>query len=138
VRHIFTKHNGSLGEVGCVGWMFARKGFITVNKDKIDEDQMMEKALEAGALDFQTTVDKYEIFTEYTDLELVRSTLEKAGIPISTAELTMLPQTTVNLDEKHADQMLKLYEALEEHDDIQKVFANFDIDESIMEKFSES
>ena len=138
VRHIFTKHNGSLGEVGCVGWMFARKGFITVNKGTIDEDQLMEKALEAGALDFQTVADKYEIYTEYTDLELIRSTLEKAGIPIATAELTMLPQTTVSLDEKHADQMLKLYEALEEHDDIQKVFANFDIDESIMEKFSET
>lgn len=137
VRHIFAKHNGSLGEVGCVGWMFNRKGYITVGKDRIGEDELMEKALDAGAVDLQSSDDTYEIYTEFADLESVRAALEKNSIEITSVEPAMIPQNTIKLDGKRAEQMLRLYEALEEHDDVVHVYANFDIDESIMEKMSE-
>lgn len=137
VRHIFAKHNGSLGEVGCVGWMFNRKGYITVGKDRIGEDELMEKALDAGAVDLQSSDDIYEIYTEFADLESVRTALEKNSIEITSVEPAMIPQNTIKLDGKRAEQMLRLYEALEEHDDVVHVYANFDIDESIMEKMSE-
>ncbi len=137
VRHIFTKHNGSLGEVGCVGWMFNRKGHITVGKDRIGEDELMEKALDAGAVDLQSSDETYEIYTEFADLESVRAALEKNSIQITSVEPAMIPQNTIKLDGKRAEQMLRLYEALEEHDDVVHVYANFDIDESIMEKMSE-
>lgn len=137
VRHIFAKHNGSLGEVGCVGWMFNRKGYITVGKDRIGEDELMEKALDAGAVDLQSSDDIYEIYTEFADLESVRAALEKNSIEITSVEPAMIPQNTIKLDGKRAEQMLRLYEALEEHDDVVHVYANFDIDESIMEKMSE-
>jgi YebC/PmpR family DNA-binding regulatory protein len=138
VRHIFTKHNGSIGEVGCVGWMFDRKGYMTVGKDKIGEDDLMEKALDAGAVDIQTSDDVYEVYTEFADLESVRSSLEEKGVDISSVEPAMIPQSTIKLEGKHAEQMLKLFEALEEHDDVVHVYANFDIDESIMEKMTEN
>jgi YebC/PmpR family DNA-binding regulatory protein len=138
VRHIFTRHNGSLGEVGCVGWMFDRKGSIVIDKDVIGEDELMEKALEAGASDFIVGDDTYEIYTEFVDFDKVRSTLEKDGIKIAIAEISMIPQSTVKIDGKQAEQMLKLYEDLEDHDDVQKVFANFDIDESTMLKLTEN
>lgn len=137
IRHIFTKHNGSLGEIGCVGWMFDRRGYISVDKNSIGEDELMEKALEAGASDFDSSADVYEIYTEFADFDRVRSQLEKAGVQFSGAEITMIPQTTIRLEGKQAEQMLKLYEDLEAHDDIQKVFANFDIDESVMMQLSE-
>lgn len=137
VRHVFSKHNGSLGEVGCVGWMFNRKGYIVVDKDKIGEDELMEKALEAGAEDVQSSDDVYEIYTEFTELENVRSALEAAGIEMTSAEPTMIPQNTIKLEGKHAEQMLKLYEGLEDLDDVANVYANFDIDESIMEEMTE-
>lgn len=138
VRHIFTKYNGSIGEVGCVGWMFDRKGYMTVGRDKIGEDELMEKALEAGAIDIQTADDVYEVYTEFADLESVRSALEEKGVAISSVEPAMIPQSTIKLEGKHAEQMLKLFEALEEHDDVVHVYANFDIDESIMEQMTEN
>ena len=116
--------------------MFDKKGYITVDKDKANEDQLMEWAIEAGASDFSSDSDIYEIYTEYADLETVRGALEGKGIEMTTAELTMIPQSTVKLDGKHAEQMIRLFEALEEHDDIQKTYANFDIDESILEELS--
>ncbi len=137
IRHIFTKNGGSLGEVGCVGWMFDRKGYIVVPKSKIGEDELMEKAIESGASDILTSGDSYEIYTDYGDLDFVRSSLEKAGLEVESAEITMIPQSTIKLDGKQAEQMLRLYESLEDNDDVSKVFANFDIDESIMEKISE-
>jgi YebC/PmpR family DNA-binding regulatory protein len=138
IRHIFTRHNGNLGEVGCVGWMFDRRGYIVVDKGAIGEDELMEKALEAGASDFVVGNDNFEIFTEFTDFDAVRTTLDKAGIKFATAEISMIPQTTVKLDGKQAEQMIKLFEELEDHDDVQKVFANFDIDESVLLKLSEA
>jgi len=138
VRHVFSKYNGSLGEVGCVGWMFDRKGYIVVDQDKIGEDELIEKALDAGAEDVRSTGDIYEIYTEFTELENVRSALESAGIEMASAEPTMIPQNTIKLDGKQAEQMLKLYEAIEDLDDVSNVYANFDIDESVMEEFSEA
>ncbi|MEE9555074.1 MAG: YebC/PmpR family DNA-binding transcriptional regulator [candidate division Zixibacteria bacterium] len=137
IRHIFSKRGGSLGEVGCVGWMFDRKGYIVVDKNKINEDEIMDKAIEAGAIDIVTSDDSYDIYTEYADLETVRSALEKGGVEMESAEMTMIPQNTIKLDGKHAEQMLRLYESLEDNDDVSNVFANFDIDESLMEKISE-
>jgi len=137
VRHVFSKLNGSLGEVGCVGWMFNRKGYIVVDKDKIGEDELIEKALEAGAEDVQSFGDVYEIYTEFAELENVRSALESAGLEMTSAEPTMIPQNTIKLDGKQAEQMLKLYEGLEDLDDVVHVYANFDIDESIMEEMTE-
>jgi YebC/PmpR family DNA-binding regulatory protein len=136
IRHIFTKNAGSLGEAGCVGWMFDKKGYITVDQDKADEEQLMEWAIEAGAEDFSSDNEVFEIYTDYADLEKVRSALEAKGVEMASAELTMIPQSTVKLDGKHAEQMIRLFEALEEHDDVQKVYANFDIDESILEELS--
>ena len=137
IRHIFTKNAGNLGEAGCVGWMFEKKGYITVELENAQEDQLMEAAIDAGAADFSSDSGIYEIYTEYSDLEKVRSALEKKGIEMATAELTMIPQSTVSLDGKHAEQMIRLFEALEEHEDVQKVYANFDIDEKILEALSE-
>jgi YebC/PmpR family DNA-binding regulatory protein len=137
IRHIFTKHNGSLGEVGCVGWMFDRKGYIVVDRGTIDEDEMMEKALDAGASDFISGDESYEIYTEYSDFDSVRTRLEKTGVKFAQAEMTMKPQTTIKIEGKNAEQMIKLYEDLEDHDDVQKVFANFDIDESELLRLSE-
>ncbi len=137
VRHLFTKSAGSLGEAGCVGWMFDKKGYITVELEKGQEDELMDLAIESGATDFTSENGIYEIYTEYTDLEVVRSTLEEKGVEMSAAELTMLPQSTVKIEGKQAEQMIRLFEALEEHEDVQKVYANFDIDESVLEELSE-
>ncbi|HLU99863.1 MAG TPA: YebC/PmpR family DNA-binding transcriptional regulator [Acidobacteriota bacterium] len=133
IRHIFTKHNGNLGEAGSVQWMFDKKGYIAVPRDAISEEKLLEVSLEAGAEDLRTEGDTYAIYTAYEDLESVRQALEAAGIPIESSELTMVPQNQVHIEGKTAQQMLNLIEALEEHDDVQNVYANFDIDEEEME-----
>lgn len=133
IRHIFSKHNGNLGESGCVAWMFNKKGLIVIDSDKVDEDKLMEIALNAGAEDMQRNEDVFEITTLPEDLESVREAIEKEGIEISLAEVSRIPQTTVKLEGKHAEQMLKLMEKLEDHDDVQNVFANFDIPDEVME-----
>lgn len=139
IRHIFTRYNGNLGEAGCVGWMFHKKGYITVDRDKtnLKEDDLMEIAIDAGASDFSSDdPTMYEIYTEFNNFEKVRSAIEAKGIPMGTAEITMIPQSQVKLEGKEAESMIKLYEALEENDDVQKVYANFDIDEKILEQLS--
>jgi len=136
VRHIFTKNAGSLGEAGCVGWMFDKKGYIMVDLDKADEEQLMEWAIDAGAEDFSSDGGIYEIYTEYVDLEKVRSALESKGVEMASAEITMIPQSTIKLEGKQAEQMIRLFETLEEHEDVQKTYANFDIDEKILEELS--
>jgi YebC/PmpR family DNA-binding regulatory protein len=139
IRHIFTRQGGNMGEAGCVGWMFHKKGYITVDRDKttLKEDELMDMAIEAGAADFSSDDSNvYEIFTEYNNLDKVRVVLESKGVPLSTAEITMIPQSSVKLAGKEAEQMIKLYETLDEHDDIQKVYANFDIDEKLLEQLS--
>lgn len=137
VRHIFTRHGGNLGEAGCVGWMFHKRGYITVDKDKASEEKLMDLAIESGASDFRADDNQvYEIYTEFNDFEKVRAALERNAVPIATAEITMIPQTNVKIEGKEAEQMIKLYESLEEHDDIQKVYANFDIDEKLLEQLT--
>lgn len=136
IRHIFSKYNGNLGENGCVAWMFEKKGVITVSKDNVDEDHLMEAALDAGAADIDAQEDAFEITAEPGDLEQVRENLEKASFNIMEAEIRRVPQNTVTLDRKGAESMMKLYDALDEHDDVQKVSANFDIDDAILEELS--
>ena len=136
IRRIFAMHGGNLGEVGCVGWMFERKGIIQVDKGKVDEEELMMTVLDAGALDMNSEEDYFEIITPFDKFEAVKSALDEKKIPYSQADLTMIPQTTIKLESKQAEQMLKLMEALEDHDDVQKVFANFDITTEIMEKMS--
>lgn len=134
IRHTFGKFGGNLGENGCVAWMFDNNGIITVETSVCDEDTLMEIIIDAGASDMTKQDDVFEILTPPADLEQVKSAIEAKSIPIASAEVTMIPQNTVKLNEKQAGTMIKLYEALEEHDDVQKVYANFDIDDSIMEK----
>lgn len=136
VRHLFQRFNGNMGENGCVAWMFHTKGIITINKNNLEEDAVIEAALEAGATDVQTMDDVFEITTEPGDLEKIREVLEKKPFPILEAEVRRVPQNTVKLDRKSAESMLKLMEILEDHDDVQKVSANFDIDDNIMEELS--
>jgi len=136
IRHLLTRRNGRLGETGSVSWIFEQKGFIAVGKDVCGEDQLMAIVLEAGAEDMKLEGDAYEISTAPDDFEKVKAALESNKIPFTTAELTKIPQSTVKLDGKAAEQALILMEELEDHDDVQHVYTNFDIDEKIMEKVS--
>lgn len=136
VRNIFARHGGNLGEVGCVGWMFERRGEIQVDRGKVDEDQLLEIALEAGASDMSSEEDYFEVVTPFEKFDAVKKALEQKNIAASQAELTMIPQTTIKLEGRQAEQMLKLMEELEDHDDVQKVYANFDIAIEIMEQMS--
>ncbi len=136
VRHVFSKHNGSLGENGCVSWMFEKKGLITIEKSGADEDRLIEVALDAGALDVKDTGKEFEVTSPPVSFEEVKGTLEKTGFKCNYAEVTMVPQTSVRLAGKEAEQMLKLMEGLEDSDDVQKVYANFDITDEEMERLS--
>lgn len=132
IRKAFAKHGGNLGESGCVAWMFEKKGLIQVEAATVDEDRLLGVALEAGAEDVRRSDNTFEIITAPKDLERVKESLTKERIRIVDGEVTMLPQSTVRLEGKRAQQMLQLMEALEEHDDVQNVYANFDIPEEIM------
>jgi len=136
IRHILSRFNGNMGEAGCVNWMFTKQGFIQVEAVGVDEDSLMLTALDAGATDVKREGTTYDIYTEPGDLENIRAAVEKAGVAIASAEVAMIPQSTVKLEEKQAGQMLKLMEALEDHDDVQKVYANFDIDDELIEKLA--
>jgi YebC/PmpR family DNA-binding regulatory protein len=136
IRHILSKNGGNLGETGCVGWMFHKLGQIEVDGTVAEEDVVLEAALEAGAADVVNFGKTFSITTAPHDLESVKTALEGKKIPIANSELAMVPQTTIKLEERQAEQMLRLMEALEEHDDVQKVYANFDIDDSILERLS--
>jgi len=136
VRHIFDKYNGSLGEGGCVAWMFDKKGILVVAAEALDEDDVMELALEAGAEDVKGEGEAFEMMTAPGDFEAVRSAVEAKGWKIELAEITMIPKDTVKLDGKKAQQMLKMMDALDDNEDMQKVYANFDISEEEMIKLS--
>jgi len=129
VRHILSKNGGNLGETGCVSWMFEKKGYILVEKSKVDEDTILSVALDSGADDVKSDPkeDNYEIISSPEKLSFVKESLEKRAIPLSFAEITMLPKSYVHLEGNAADQMLRLIDALEDHDDVQNVYANFDI-----------
>jgi len=133
VRHIFSKNGGNLGETGCVAWIFNKKGFIVVPRDKVSEEKVMEAALNAGAEDLTEEDQAYEIYTVPDAYEAVMKALEESSIPVQSSEIAMLPQTEVKLQGKKAKQMMRLMETLEDHDDVQNVWANFDIDESELE-----
>jgi YebC/PmpR family DNA-binding regulatory protein len=133
VRNAFTRNNGNLGESGSTAWMFARKGSIQIEKDAApDEEKLLEIVLEAGAEDLNDAESSWEITIDPSSFRAVRDAIEAAGIPMLSAELTMLPQTTVPVEGGQAKQVLALLEALEELDDVQNVYANFDIPESVM------
>jgi YebC/PmpR family DNA-binding regulatory protein len=133
IRHIFTKYNGSLGESGCVAWIFEQKGYILVDEGKCDEETIFDVALEAGADDIRSENGSFEIITMPEHFETVRQAIADHGIEYAQAEVNKLPKNLVQLDGNEAQKTLRLMEALEDHDDVQKVYANFDIDESIME-----
>lgn len=136
IRFILSKHGGNLGESGCVAWMFKRRGIINVEKGVTDEDRLIELSLEAGAEDVIAEEDSFQILTSAESLSAVRDALEKAGITIANGEVTMVPENTVKVTGHQAEQTLKLMEDLEDHDDVQSVSANFDIDEELMAQFS--
>jgi YebC/PmpR family DNA-binding regulatory protein len=136
VRHIFSKHNGNLGETGCVSWMFEKKGDIIIDKGGVDEDRLMEIALDAGALDVKDTGKDFEVTTDPSNFEAVKKAIEETGFKYNYADVTMVPQSTVRLTGKEAEHMLKLMEGLEDSDDVQKVYANFDIADEEMERLS--
>jgi len=138
IRHIMSKNGGSLGESGCVSWIFEKKGYILVSKTKISEDMVMTVALDAGAEDMKNDPEEenFEIITAPEDFAAVKEAVEKAGLPVDSAEVTMLPKTYVVLDEKTAEQMVRLIDALEDNDDVQNVYANFDIPDDVAEKIN--
>lgn len=136
IRHILTRRNGHLGETGSVAWMFDQKGYIVVSKDACEEDELLAVVLEAGAEDMKSEEDAYEIFTGPSDFESVRDALDEKKIPYTEAELTKIPQSTIKLDGKNAEHALTLMEELEDHDDVQHVYTNFDIDEDVIKEMS--
>ncbi|MFP4305845.1 MAG: YebC/PmpR family DNA-binding transcriptional regulator [Desulfococcaceae bacterium] len=133
IRHIFSKRGGSLGESGCVAWMFDKKGVITVEKDQADEEKLMEVALEAGAEDVRDGGEQFEVLAEPSDFETVRDAVEAAGIAFSSAEVTMVPQNTTPVEGRDAEKMVDLMEALDDCDDVQKAYTNADIPDEFFE-----
>ena len=136
IRRLFAKYGGNLGESGCVSWMFDKKGLITVDKLRVEEDRLVSLALDVGAEDVREEDGLFEIETRPEDFEKVRDYLEREKVPMMTAQVTMVPKSTVTLDGNNADQTLKLTEELEDHDDVQSVAANFDIPNELVEKAS--
>ena len=124
IRTIFSKNGGNLGESGSVRFLFQKKGYLAIEKDKATEDAVMEAAIEAGAEDVRTTDQYHEVVTEPDAFSAVKSQLEEKKIPLAVSELSMIPTTEVELDSRKADQMMRLMEALEDHDDVQHVWAN--------------
>jgi len=130
VRTIFAKNGGNLGEAGSVRFLFQKKGYIAIEKEKADEDTVMEAAIEAGAEDVRSTDQYHEVITDPESFLAVKAQLDIRKLPLAVSEISMLPTTEVKLDSRKADQMIKLMEALEDHDDVQHVWANFDFEEA--------
>jgi len=136
IRHVLTSNGGHLGEAGCVSWLFERKGSMIFDKESVDEDKMMDLAIEIGAEDVREDKDVIEVIFSPEKFGVVKQKVKEAGLNPDLLQLTMVPQTTVPLEEKEAIQMLKLMDALEEMEEVQNVYANFDISDEIMEKAS--
>ncbi len=136
IRHIMSKNGGNLGEAGCVSWMFEKKGYIIIEKTKIDEDTLMSVALDAGTEDMRNDPkeDNYEIITMPENMNNVKAAIEASRIPVSLAEITMLPKSYATLDKKQAEQMIRLIEALEDQEDVQNVYTNFDVPDEVIAK----
>jgi YebC/PmpR family DNA-binding regulatory protein len=132
IRKIFSKNGGNLGETGCVAWMFQKKGLIVIDKDKIDEDELLAIALEAGAEDVRPVDAIYEVITDQENFEAVKQNITAQAVEPASAEISLIPQNTVRLEGNQARQLLKLMDELEEHDDVQNVYANFDIPEEVL------
>ncbi len=133
LKHIFDRHGGNLGEPGCVAWIFEQKGLIVFDKDKVDEEKLLELALEAGAEDVQEEETTFEVLISPSDFEAVKSAFEGEAWAFNLAEVSMIPQNTIKLEGKKAEQMLNLMETLEDNDDVNHVYANFDIPDEVME-----
>lgn len=133
LKHIFDRHGGSLGEPNCVAWMFEKKGLIVFEKDKVDEEKLLELALEAGAEDVKEEEETFEVLIPPSDFEGVKSAFDAAALTYNLAEVSMIPQNTVKLEGKKAEQMLNLMEMLEDSDDVSHVYANFDIPDEVLE-----
>ncbi len=129
LRHLLSKNNGNLGEAGSVSWMFDRRGYFVVGKDQKSEEELFEIAIEAGAEDLQDDDGNFEIYTDQESFEGVKAALDAAGIQSQVSEVSMIPQNYVKLEGDDAQQMLKLYDAIDDHDDVQNVYSNFDIDD---------
>lgn len=135
IRHLLSKNGGNMGESGSVSWMFQKKGYLSIEKQKTDEEKLMSVALDAGAEDIRSDDPTlFEVITAPADFEKVKKAMTDAGLVPSYAEVTFLPQTYIRLEGKEAEQMLRLMEALEDHDDVQNVYANFDIPDEVMAK----
>ncbi|CAN2040674.1 putative transcriptional regulator YebC [Candidatus Magnetomoraceae bacterium gMMP-15] len=132
IRYILSKSGGNLGENGCVGWMFDKKGLISINKDGVDEDALMDVALEAGAEDVSDENGTFDVITTPEDFEEVKSAVEKAAIAYELAEVTMIPQNMLQLEGKEAAQMMRLMDTLEDCDDVQKIYTNADISDETL------
>jgi len=136
LRRIFEKHGGHMGAAGCVAWMFSKRGLLTVEHGKVDEDRLMEVALEAGADDVKDAGDIFEVDSTPENFDAVKTALQNAGIETASAEVTMVPQNTVSVTGKDAAQTMKLLEELDDHDDVQSVASNVDIPQEEMERLS--
>jgi YebC/PmpR family DNA-binding regulatory protein len=133
IRYILSRHGGSIGARGCVSWLFEKRGLIVVDKESIDEDELLAIVLESGADDLSVLNDRIEIVSSFENFDPVRAAIEASQAKVHLAEVSMIPQSTVKLEGKEAEQMLRLMEALEDNDDVQKVYANFDIPDEILE-----
>jgi YebC/PmpR family DNA-binding regulatory protein len=138
IRHIFSKHGGNLGENGCVAWMFDKKGSITFDKKVVDEDALMETALEAGADDVRDQETEWEVITDPLNFESVKKAIDQKGWKTLDSRVGLIPQNTVRLEGGKAETMMKLMEKLEDNDDVQNVYSNFDISDEVMEKLAAS
>ena len=138
LRHTFSKYGGNLAETGSVAWNFEQKGFFNVPSAGLDEDEFMLKALEAGADDVELNEDNFDVYTSPTDFHIVIGNLEKEGYPIHNAELTRVPKNTIAVDDDTAEKLMRLIESLEELDDVQRVYANFEVSDEVMEKLSQA
>jgi YebC/PmpR family DNA-binding regulatory protein len=136
IRRLFTKHGGNMGETGCVSWMFDKKGLITVEKSQVPEDRLMDVVLDAGADDVRDEDEIFEILTSPEAFATVKDRLDQEKIAVASAQVTLIPKNTVDVDAKNVEQILKLTEELEDHDDVQNVSANFNIPAELMEKAS--
>jgi len=133
IKHLFERHGGNLGEPGCVAWMFEQKGLMVFEKDKVEEEALFDLALEAGAEDVREEETEFEVITDPSDLESVKQAIDNAGLSYTFAEVTKIPQNTVKVEGKKAQQTLNLMQSIEDHDDVSHVYANCDIPDDVME-----
>ena len=136
VRHIFSKHGGAMGEVGCVNWMFDQKGVLTFDKAKYTEDALMEIGLEAGAEDIVDNGDTFDVQSQPADFDALRQAYEDAGMEYMSAEVSMVPQNTITVDADAGAKLMRLVDAMEDNDDVQNVWANFDLPDDVLEQMN--